>query len=298
VEYLRTVPSSVFLPKPEVDSAFVKITPRAAEEFRCDDRDLFARLVRQGFSQRRKQLHKLLREDLPDWEKAATICRFDPKARAEELSLSQWVDLANLAIPNAETEAGNSSSEPFAVVDNQDQVLGAAPRVTVHANNLLHRAVHILLFNDAGELFLQKRSHRKDRHPLVWDSSAAGHVNAGQTYEETAPRELEEELGVSAPVECLGSIPPSERTGWEHVQLYRAAHEGPFLLHPAEIETGGHVVVEPIMPEVFHLYNEYWVSYFIGSQIYDKKFIFVPDSIVDAHLIHIESLGLRGVLHE
>jgi hypothetical protein len=66
----------------------------------------------------------------------------------------------------------------------------------------------------------------------------------------------------------------------------------------ALIEPGGHVVVEPIIPEVFHLYNEYWVSYFIGSQIYDKKFIFVPDSIVDAHLIHIEPLGLMGVLHE
>ncbi|MCE6990694.1 hypothetical protein [Dyadobacter sp. CY323] len=66
----------------------------------------------------------------------------------------------------------------------------------------------------------------------------------------------------------------------------------------AEIGTGGHVVVEPIMPEVFHLYNEYWVSYFIGSQIYDKKFIFVPDSIVEANLIPIEPLGLKGVLHE
>ena len=96
-----------------------------------------------------------------------------------------------------------------------------------------------VVFNRAGELFLQRRSRWKDVHPLRWDSSAAGHVNAGQTYDETAPRELEEELGVSAPVELIGSIPPSDRTGWEHVRLYRAAHEGPFKLHPAEIETGG-----------------------------------------------------------
>jgi hypothetical protein len=66
----------------------------------------------------------------------------------------------------------------------------------------------------------------------------------------------------------------------------------------AEISPGGHAVVEPIMPDVFHLNNEFWVSYFIGSQIYDKKFIFVPDSIVAAHLTHIEPLGLKGVLHE
>jgi hypothetical protein len=65
-----------------------------------------------------------------------------------------------------------------------------------------------------------------------------------------------------------------------------------------EVPPGGHVVVEPIMPELFHLTNEYWVSYFIENQVYDKKFIFVPDSIVPDHLIEIKPLGLVGVLHE
>jgi 16S rRNA (adenine1518-N6/adenine1519-N6)-dimethyltransferase len=71
-------------------------------------------------------------------------------------------------------------------------------------------------------------------------------VNAGQTYAETAPREVQEELGVSAEVEEIGALPPSERTGWEHVRLYRAAHEGPFTLHPAEIEGGGFFTREQI----------------------------------------------------
>jgi hypothetical protein len=66
----------------------------------------------------------------------------------------------------------------------------------------------------------------------------------------------------------------------------------------AEIQSGKHVVVEPIMPDVFHLNNEFWVSYFIGKQIYDKKFIFVPDSIIEDNLIQISPLGLEGVLHE
>ncbi|WP_090387075.1 hypothetical protein [Dyadobacter sp. SG02] len=65
-----------------------------------------------------------------------------------------------------------------------------------------------------------------------------------------------------------------------------------------EIPSGGHVVVEPIMPDVFHLNNEFWVSYFIGSQIFDKKFIFVPDSIVEENMMTIDPLGLEGVLHE
>lgn len=65
-----------------------------------------------------------------------------------------------------------------------------------------------------------------------------------------------------------------------------------------EIPPGDHVVVEPIMPDVFHLNNEFWISYFIDSQIYDKKFIFVPDSIVEENMMTIDPLGLEGVLHE
>jgi hypothetical protein len=57
------------------------------------------------------------------------------------------------------------------------------------------------------------------------------------------------------------------------------------------------VKVELIDPGIFHIYNEYWVSYYIGRQIYDKKFIFVPDSIVEENLIDIAMLNLRGVLH-
>ena len=64
-----------------------------------------------------------------------------------------------------------------------------------------------------------------------------------------------------------------------------------------EVQPGAHEVVESIMPDVFHLNNEYWVSYYIDSQIFDKKFIFVPDSIVESHLVTIPALGLEGILH-
>jgi hypothetical protein len=57
------------------------------------------------------------------------------------------------------------------------------------------------------------------------------------------------------------------------------------------------VPVESIDPAVFHLNNQYWVSYYRGSQIFDKKFIFVPDSIVADNLIHIALLDRQGVLH-
>jgi hypothetical protein len=66
----------------------------------------------------------------------------------------------------------------------------------------------------------------------------------------------------------------------------------------ANVEPLGFIVIEGIDPAVFHLYSEYWVSYYIGSQIYDKKFIFVPESITEENLILISQLGLEGVLHD
>ena len=72
----------------------------------------------------------------------------------------------------------------------------------------------------------------------LWDSSAAGHVEAGEDYDETAVRELQEELGVTADVTRLAKLPASERTGQEFIWLYRAQHDGPFTLARTEIEHG------------------------------------------------------------
>lgn len=64
-----------------------------------------------------------------------------------------------------------------------------------------------------------------------------------------------------------------------------------------QVQPKSYVKIEPIDPAIFHIYNEYWVSYYIGRKIYDKKFIFVPDSIVEDNLIYISMLDKKGVLH-
>ena len=244
VEYLRTVPATVFLPAPDVDSAFVRIAPRRSDELPPHDAETFSRIVRRGFSQRRKQLRNLLREAIPDWSDAATAIGFDPRTRAEELSLEQWIALANTVHSPAENAVASNGAELFQVVDENDHVVTAAPRSEVHGNNLRHRAVHLFIFNREGELFLQKRSPWKDRHPLLWDSSAAGHVEAGEDYDETATRELKEELGVEAELTRVVKLPCSARTGWEFIWLYRGAHDGPFTLARSEIEHGEFFPVE------------------------------------------------------
>ena len=266
VKYLRTLPGSVFMPAPKIESGVVLLTPRPAGEMPACDGVLFTRLVKMGFAQRRKQLRKNLADANLDWPALCAHLGVKETTRAEELSLEQWITLTNFAtaaggtagLPSATVTAGETPAlhlqraaqdvhgEIFDVVDAEDQITGQLSRHEVHRQKLLHRAVHIFVFNEHGDLFLQRRSRWKDTHPLRWDSSAAGHVNAGDTYAGTAPREIEEELGVSATVEEIGTLPPSPATGWEHVRLYRAHHDGPFRLNPAELDGGGFFTLEQI----------------------------------------------------
>lgn len=110
----------------------------------------------------------------------------------------------------------------------------------VHARDLLHRAIHVLVFNARGEVFLQKRSLTKDTAPGLWDSSTSGHVDAGEDYDSCAVRELREEIGlvVTTCPERVMRIAACVETGWEFVWVYQCASEGPFTLHPEEIERG------------------------------------------------------------
>lgn len=135
---------------------------------------------------------------------------------------------------------GQDLSELFDVVDERDCVIGRAPRGEVHARGLRHRAVHVFVTNRAGQVFLHQRSLTKDTFPGLWNSSCAGHVGAGDDYDETVLRELEEELGCVPAVSPrrLFKIEARPETGEEFVWVYRAAAEGPFALNPAEIQRG------------------------------------------------------------
>lgn len=250
VKYLRTLPPSVFTPAPKVDSAIVLLTPRERGELPECDGGWFTKLVKLGFAQRRKLLRKNLADQKIDWPALCAHLGVLETTRAEELSLEQWIALTNFvtATPSESHEAlaQDVHGEIFDVVDENDAVLRQASRHQVHLEGLRHRAIHVFIFNRHGDLFLQKRSRWKDKFPSTWDSSAAGHVNAGNDYDETARREVEEELGVQADVELIGTIAACENTGWEFVKLYRGQHEGPFRLPPAEIESGAFFTIEMI----------------------------------------------------
>lgn len=96
------------------------------------------------------------------------------------------------------TKILSDGDEILEVVDKDGNVLGRAKRSEVHSDpSLIHRVVHVLVFNSKGELLLQRRSINKDVAPGKWDTSVGGHVNPGEDNLEAAHREMREELGIS-----------------------------------------------------------------------------------------------------
>lgn len=132
------------------------------------------------------------------------------------------------------------AEEIFDVVNERDEVIGRKPRSEVHRLGLMHRATHVLVFNKRGQVFLQKRSLKKDRQPGLWDSSASGHVDSGEDYDACVVRELREEIGlqVSEVPQRLFKLGAGPETDQEHAWVYRCEAEGPFELHPDELERG------------------------------------------------------------
>jgi isopentenyl-diphosphate delta-isomerase type 1 len=135
---------------------------------------------------------------------------------------------------------GQNPDELFDVVDESDKVIRQAPRHEVHEQGLRHRAIYVFVFNAQGQIYLQKRSMHKDYAPGTWASSCSGHLDAGETYDKAALRELGEEIGlhVKKTPERWLRLRACEETGWEFLWIYQMQNEGPFTLNASEIEEG------------------------------------------------------------
>jgi len=160
--------------------------------------------------------------------------------------------------------------ELIAVVDEHDNFIENRPRKEVHKLGLRHRAVHILVFNDANQIFLQKRSLTKDINAGLWDTSAAGHVDAGENYDVCEHRETIEELGVCVDetLNFLFKLPAIPETGMEFVQVYRCQHNGPFTLEAGEIDDGQWFDIQEVAqrvktnaPSITDTFKTLWLKY-------------------------------------
>lgn len=138
--------------------------------------------------------------------------------------------------PGVRLETTDNQNELFIVVDRNDNILGYKTRRECHHDKtLIHRTVGVLIFNDKGQLLLQKRSETKDMEPGLWCISASGHVIKGQTDAAAAHRELQEELGVDVPLTFFTKFITENDRETERAALFKGESNGPFALDIDEV---------------------------------------------------------------
>lgn len=135
----------------------------------------------------------------------------------------------------------------IAVVDDANRFVRWEERRTIHEQQLVHRSIHVVIFDSHGRLVVQRRHATKATYPRYWDVSVAGHVEESdylggpneqldEVYAAVAAREVQEELGVSPALTFEGAFGPEPGVHYEQIQLFRGVSDGPFTLQPDEVE--------------------------------------------------------------
>jgi len=159
------------------------------------------------------------------------------------------------------------ADEIISIVDENNTEIAAVPRRIMREQNLIHRAAYILVFNKAGELFIQRRTMSKDIYPGFWDVAAGGVVLANESYEDSARRELLEELGVGDDhlTHCFDHY-YEDHSNRVWGRVFKCTSEGPFVFQPEEVEYGMFVPVdtamamsrqEPFTPDGIEILNRF-----------------------------------------
>lgn len=128
--------------------------------------------------------------------------------------------------------------EMLDIVDDDDRVIGRAPRSRVLDEYRIHRAVMFFVFDQDGNVFVNQRSESKTTYPGYWSIAFGGHVLAGETYDHAVRREALEETGLEDPAQLIGSFQkrtPDER---ENVKVYAVTASRDLNLYADEIAQG------------------------------------------------------------
>lgn len=121
-------------------------------------------------------------------------------------------------------------------VDEHDRVIEVVTRPRMRADNLRHRSAAVVVLSTDGRLLVHRRADTKDLRPGWWDVCVGGVVSVGETYEETAIRELAEEIGVvGARLEHIGDGRWDDVDSMEFSRIFRTVHDGPYVFADGEV---------------------------------------------------------------
>ncbi|MDX1978912.1 MAG: NUDIX hydrolase YfcD [Bryobacteraceae bacterium] len=138
--------------------------------------------------------------------------------------------------------------EQVTIVDAANRVVGSAPRSRMRREGLPHRATYVFVFDGEGRLYVQHRTVTKDVYPGYWDLAAGGVVLAGESYEESAVRELAEEMGISGvPLEPWFDFYFEDGASKVWGRVWSCVYEGPLVLQQEEVQGVERMPVEDIL---------------------------------------------------
>lgn len=164
------------------------------------------------------------------------------------------------------------SEEILYLVDSSDNVIGEAPRDQCHNQGLWHRRATVFVFNSAGELLLQKRAPNMSR-PNLWCGSASGHVLQGESYEQAARRELQEEIGIACDLKSLGKLVvqaqyTAEDIDKEHHELFVCEHNGPFNIQQEELSEVKFMSLDELQEKIKDNSQQFTPGFLLELQYY------------------------------
>ncbi|MBC7555726.1 MAG: isopentenyl-diphosphate Delta-isomerase [Chryseobacterium sp.] len=145
--------------------------------------------------------------------------------------------------------------ELVVLVTPEDKVLGQMEKMKAHESGLLHRAFSIFLFNNAGEMLLQKRASEKYHSPKQWTNAVCSHPKLNETYLQAACRRLNEELGINAPLHEKFNFIYKADVGqnlWEHEldHVFVGTFEGNFNLNKNEVSEVRYISMQDLKSEM------------------------------------------------
>lgn len=145
--------------------------------------------------------------------------------------------------------------EQVVVVSENDEILGLMEKMNAHENGILHRAFSVFLFNDKGEMLLQKRASGKYHSPNQWTNAVCSHPKIDETYLEGAQRRLNEELGITANLTEKFSFIYKADVGqnlWEHEldHVFTGNYEGSFVLNNDEVSEIRYISMQQLDEEM------------------------------------------------
>lgn len=132
------------------------------------------------------------------------------------------------------------------VVDVNGNIIGHDESKSVHQKHLLHRAVHILIVNESGEIFVRQRSFDKELYAGVWSTSVGEHVKSGQDYNMTAHRALKEFLDLEVNLDHIATVHVEDAIENELVAVYTGKSNDIPLINAQHMEQGRFMKVAEI----------------------------------------------------